>query len=257
MDSKRVAKSVGAQEEVRRGVATVVREGGREGGRSQGRQPLSAVKAVVAGKTIPLLPTMTGGKGSKAGAAELRVKLQDSVTRAVSQRADRPLEVIASLLLHGPPTPAAEEAAKTTDGYVKHHGLEAHLQRQLAKAGAADSGGLAHVLGGLLLKAEARERSAAWKELGRAELALELKALKIEQAVREREIKELQGEIQSRPIPRKCNPGDHPEESEIQKKYDEIAVLRVDIQKRKSLTHPKKGGPQQQGSLARIASSPL
>ena len=175
---------------------------------------------------------MAGGKVVKAGVvADLNRGLTAAVARVVEKRADRPLEVVAQQLLHGPPV---MEAAGTAEAYA------AHLKQPL-EAALADSGGSAHTMGRLLLEAAALQRASTWKDDDKKALALKLKALKIEQAVRDREIKELQAEIQSRPVEKKCK---HPEESEIQKKYNEIAQLRVEIQKRNA-TKP--------GSVARLS----
>jgi len=180
-----------------------------------------------------LSPSKSGGRAARAGAAQLNRELTDAVAHVVEKRADRPLEVVAQQLLHGPPV---KEAAGSAEDYA------AHLKKPL-EAALADSGSSAHVLGRLLLEAAAKERATAWKELDKKALALKLKALKIEQAVRDREIKSLQSEIQSRPIEKKCK---DPVESEIQKKYSEIAQLRVEIQKRNAR------GAQQLGTPARI-----
>lgn len=243
--NKRVEAGAGAQEEARREAATVLREAGRGGPRPlspvKRREPLSPVKAVIGGE----IRQISGGKVVKAGVvANLNAGLTAAVARVVEKRADRPLEVVAQQLLHGPPVTEAvkhwgcgygREPAGTAEAYA------AHLKQPL-EAALAESGGSAHAMGRLLLEAAAQKRASTWKDLDKKALALKLKALKIEQVVRDREIKELQAEIQSRPVEKKCK---HPEESEIQKKYNEIAQLRVEIQKRNSSKQP--------GSVARIS----
>jgi hypothetical protein len=231
--SKHAVAGTGAQEEARREAATVLREGGRGGPRPlspvKRREPLSPVKAVIGGE----IRQMSGGKVVKAGVvANLNQRLTAAVARAVEKRADRPLEVVAQQLLHGPPV---TEAAGTGEAYAAH-------MKQPLEAALAESGGSVHTMGRLLLEAAAQKRASTWKDSDKKALALKLKALKIEQVVRDREIKELQAEIQSRPVEKKCK---HPEESEIQKKYNEIAQLRVEIQKRNSSKQP--------GSVARIS----
>jgi hypothetical protein len=221
--SKHAVAGTGAQEEARREAATVLREGGRGGPRPlspvKRREPLSPVKAVIGGE----IRQMSGGKVVKAGVvANLNQRLTAAVARAVEKRAD----------LHGPPV---TEAAGTGEAYAAH-------MKQPLEAALAESGGSVHTMGRLLLEAAAQKRASTWKDSDKKALALKLKALKIEQVVRDREIKELQAEIQSRPVEKKCK---HPEESEIQKKYNEIAQLRVEIQKRNSSKQP--------GSVARIS----
>ena len=221
----------GAQEDARREEATVLRESGRRGPGPlypvKRREPLSPVKEVIGGE----IRQISGGKVVKAVCvASLNKGLSAAVARVVEKRADRPLEVVAQQLLHGPPVTEVKE--DTAEAYA------AHLKQPL-EAALAESGGSAHTMGRLLLEAAAQQRASTWKDLDRKALALKLKALKIEQAVRDREVKELQAELQSRPVEKKCK---FPEEAEIQKKYNEIAQLRVQIQKRNNCKQPASDG---------------
>ena len=234
MEPLATVAGTGAQEDARRNEATVLRESGRRGPKERAgvapvkkREPLSPVKAVIGGE----IRQMSGGKVVKAAVvASLNEGLSAAVARVYEKRADRPLEVVAQQLLHGPPV--TEVKADTAEAY------EAYLKQPL-EAALAEAGGSAHTMGRLLLEKAAEQRASTWKDLDRKALALKLKALKIEQAVRDREVKDLQAELQSRPVEKKCK---FPEEAEIQKKYNEIAQLRVEIQKRNNSKQPASVG---------------
>ena len=233
--SKGAVAGTGAQEDARRNEATVLRESGRRGPKERAgvapvkkREPLSPVKQKFGGEILQ----MSGEKVVKAAVvASLNEGLSAAVARVVEKRADRPLEVVAQQLLHGPPV--TEVKADTAEAYIA-----AHLKQPL-EAALKESGGSAHTMGRLLLEAAAQQRASTWKDMDRKALALKLKALKIEQAVRDREVKDLQAELQSRPVEKKCK---FPEEAEIQKKYNEIAQLRVEIQKRNNSKQPASVG---------------